>query len=104
MYNFNPLYRGVYAEQFERWFRVFDRSQVRRFLSHGSENIRVRDINNVQSQSVALYTKPLAGSPHVIRYGGGIPPVFTTEYEPLALVSLYLTSSKHVRRLLWGAA
>eukprot|EP00904_Undaria_pinnatifida_P002698 jgi/Undpi1/12429/HiC_scaffold_5.g02101.m1 len=28
MYNFNPLYRGVYAEQFERWFRVFDRSQV----------------------------------------------------------------------------
>ena len=24
----NPLYRGLYADQLERWFRVFDRSQV----------------------------------------------------------------------------
>ncbi|CAM9593351.1 unnamed protein product [Laminaria digitata] len=24
----NPLYRGLYADQLERWFRVFDRSQI----------------------------------------------------------------------------
>lgn len=24
----NPLHRGLYADQLERWFRVFDRSQV----------------------------------------------------------------------------
>lgn len=29
---FNPLYRGLYADQLERWFRVFDRSQVRKPL------------------------------------------------------------------------
>lgn len=26
----NPLHRGLYADQLERWFRVFDRSQVER--------------------------------------------------------------------------
>lgn len=26
---YNPLHRGLYADQLERWFRVFDRSQVK---------------------------------------------------------------------------
>lgn len=30
---FNPLYRGLYADQLERWFRVFDRSQVTKPLA-----------------------------------------------------------------------
>ena len=62
MHNYNPLYRGLYADQFERWFRVFDRSQVRRVLSRGDENFRARDTN-----SAVVDTKPLSASPHMIR-------------------------------------
>lgn len=29
---YNPLHRGLYADQLERWFRVYDRSQVRWLL------------------------------------------------------------------------
>ncbi|CAN0421956.1 unnamed protein product, partial [Discosporangium mesarthrocarpum] len=28
MESHNPLFRGLYAEQLERWFRVYDKSQV----------------------------------------------------------------------------
>lgn len=28
MQTYNPLHRGLYADQLERWFRVYDRSQV----------------------------------------------------------------------------
>ena len=32
-----PLHRGLYADQLERWFRVFDRSQVRKRFGYGSQ-------------------------------------------------------------------
>eukprot|EP00904_Undaria_pinnatifida_P002702 jgi/Undpi1/12432/HiC_scaffold_5.g02103.m1 len=38
MHNYNPLYRGLYADQFERWFRVFDRSQM--MIIDGSDMLK----------------------------------------------------------------
>lgn len=37
----NPLYRGLYADQIERWFRVFRRSQVRDLLDQLVVEVRI---------------------------------------------------------------
>lgn len=34
--DYNPLFRGLYADQLERWFRVFDRSRVSNTFPHHS--------------------------------------------------------------------
>ena len=40
---YNPLYRGLYADQLERWFRVFDRSQVTKSLTMAVHENKPRD-------------------------------------------------------------
>ena len=55
---YNPLYRGLYADQLERWFRVFHRSQVWNLL----DKIVVELRNFIQAVTITRLTNisPLA--------------------------------------------
>ena len=49
---YDPLYRGLYADQLERWFRVFDRFQVRKILGDRGAWAKVRytsDYNGLEN-------------------------------------------------------
>ena len=52
-----PLYRGLYADQLERWYRVFDRSQVWKPVDDGVEWSGPRDKVNAPHNKLSVHIK-----------------------------------------------